>query len=37
MKNYIHKTIKIGWFKFSIYILGSKFSIRFEIADGWEN
>ena len=37
MKTYIHKSFKLGWFKVSIYVLGSKFSLRFEIAEGWEN
>jgi hypothetical protein len=36
-KIYLHHIFQIGIFRFSFYILGSKFSIRLEIAKGWEN
>ena len=36
-KIYIHHSIKIGWFIFSLYILGSKFSLRLGIEKCWEN
>jgi len=34
--HYIHKEIEIGWFRVSFYKLGKKFTLRFEIAKGWE-
>jgi hypothetical protein len=36
-KVYIHESLQIGWFRFAYYRLGSKFSVRFEIARGWDN
>jgi hypothetical protein len=37
MKNkYIHYTKRIGWFVFSFYKCGKKFSIRMSIEKGWE-
>lgn len=35
-KVFIHESYKLGWFRFSFYRLGWKFSIRFEIARGWD-
>jgi hypothetical protein len=35
-KVYIYEEIKLGWFRFSFYRLGWKFSIRLEIARGWD-
>ena len=32
---YIYKHWKLGWFRVSFYKLGRKFTIRFEISDGW--
>ena len=34
-KEYIHKQFQLGWFRFSFYKLGDKFTIRFEISEGW--
>jgi hypothetical protein len=36
-KLYIHSTYQLGWFRFSIYRLGKKFTIRLEVSKGWEN
>ena len=36
-KVYIHHIFQIGIFRFSFYILGKKFSVRFEICKGWDN
>jgi len=36
-KVYIYEEIRIGWFRFSYYRLGKKFSVRCEIARGWDN
>lgn len=33
---YIHKSFSCGWFKFSIFRLKKKLSIRIEISKGWE-
>ena len=33
---YIHKEMRVGWFRFSFYKLFEKFTIRFEISRGWE-
>lgn len=34
--HYVHKEVVIGWFRVSFYKLGKKFTLRFEIAKGWE-
>jgi hypothetical protein len=36
-KVYIHYSLKIWIFRFSLYILGKKFSARIEIANGWDD
>ena len=36
-KVYIHESYKIGWFRFSFYRLGKRFTIRLEISKGWDN
>jgi len=33
---YIHETLKIGWLRVSFFRLGRRFSVRLEIAKGWE-
>lgn len=33
---YTHIVMQLGWFRFSLYRLGSRFSIRLEIAKGWD-
>jgi hypothetical protein len=34
-KNYLHKELHLGWFRISIFWLGKKFCIRFELQNGW--
>lgn len=34
---YVHESYQLGWFRFSFYRLGSKFTIRLEVSRGWEN
>jgi hypothetical protein len=34
---YLYKEIKIGWLRFSIYWLNTKFTIRLELSKGWED
>jgi hypothetical protein len=36
MKTYIHKTFRIGIFRFSFYRLGKRFTIRIELSRGWD-
>jgi len=33
---YIHKVYQLGWFRFSFYRLGKKFTIRIELSKGWD-
>jgi hypothetical protein len=35
-KVFIHESYQIGWFRFSFYRLGKKYSIRFSIEKGWD-
>jgi hypothetical protein len=35
-KVYIHHSCQIGWLRFSLYILGKKFSVRLELCRGWD-
>jgi len=32
---YIHEVWQLGWFRFSFYRLGKKFTIRLEVSSGW--
>ena len=34
---YLHYIFQLGWLRFSLYMLGKKFSLRFEICKGWDN
>jgi hypothetical protein len=34
---YIHRVYQLGWFRFSYYRLGKKFTLRVEISKGWDN
>jgi len=36
-KQYIHLRYTLGWITISIYRLGQRFSVRLEIARGWNN
>jgi hypothetical protein len=36
MKKYIHKEVRIGWLRFSVYILGKRFTVRIELSSGWD-
>lgn len=36
-KQYIHLRYTMGWMTLSIFRLGTRFSVRLEIARGWNN